>query len=223
MTHAGARWALALGPGLSSAACGCLPIPVGTPPMTATVALGTSLPAEAGEGHESPQGLIVGRAALRPLGAVADEQERRFDLSVGYVAEVPPDEALLGYLRHGGFLGVTYVPWTHRIGNGSWFTRLGVQAMPEVLWLETADQLGGGMTFSTDLELYSYASGDVAGFDVEGGFIGGAVGEGGIGITASGGVRGIDRLRYWTLGLGMSVRLPATGGLALIPAWRLWE
>lgn len=204
---------------------GCVALPFATPPMTVSVspaaAVGTSLPPAAAEDDEPARGLVVGRAAIRPLGAIADLEERTFGASLGYVAEIPPHEELVAHARHGGFVGLTHYPWSQQLGSGRWFTRLGITAMPEFVALEDGSEIGGGATFSTDLELFSYAVGGFSAASAEGGMVGGALGEGGIGVTLSSSVRGLGRLRYWVFGLGMLVRLPATGGIAVVPAWEL--
>jgi hypothetical protein len=195
--------------------------------MTVTVSpaavVGSPLPPSAEEREDASHGLIVGRAAVRPLGAVEEWPDRTFGVSFGYVGEVPPDEELFGYARHGGFVGLAAYPWTTQLGASPWFSRVGVVAMPELLVLERGTEVGGGMTFTADAELFSFASGGVGFVDSDGAFVGGALGEGGIGVSLSTSVRGIGRMRYWTFGAGVLIRLPATGGLALIPAHELLE
>lgn len=206
---------------------GCVAVPFATPPARVTVspgiAFGDVLPAQAAPEPADAYAVIEGRAAIEPLGLVRGLEERTFDFSVGYLAEVLPQQELLGYTRHGAFVGLTHHPYVLTLPDSSWATRLGITAMPELLVTENDHELGGGMTFCFQMETFSYAEGDFEDFGPEGGYAGAALGEGGIGFDAGGGVRGVDGLRYWTVHLGLVLRLPATGGVAAMPAWALLD
>lgn len=223
--HGRARAALAVGALAATSGLGCVALPFGTPPMTVTaapgLALGQSLPAAAGSDADGTKGVIAGRVALRPLSMIEGEQDRTFGASLGYLTEVPPDESMLGYTRHGAFVGLTHYPWTSDRSDGGWYTRLGINAMPELLVTEDEGKMGAGMTFSFDVETFSYADGSFSGADSDGAVLGGALGEGGIGFSLGAGVRGIDRLRYWMLTAGLTLRLPAVAGILIVPAWEL--
>jgi len=73
------------------------------------------------------------------------------------------------------------------------------------------------------LETFDYVSTDIAEVSLDGGLIGGALGEGGFGIDVGAGVRGIGEMRYWTAHLGLRMRLPAAGGLLFLPIWALLD
>jgi hypothetical protein len=214
-------WLAALG----LCAAGCLVAPFGTPPMTVSaapgIALGRPLPTQAAP--EQPKGrvLIDGRAAIEPLGLVEGLQDRPFDVSVGYLVELFPPGELIRYTHHGAFLGFTQYPWMSVAPEDSGGVRLLVRVMPELLVTEDEGRLGGGMTFNLGIETFGFVQTDFAGMSSDGGYAGVAAGEGGVGLELGAGVRGIDEMRYWSLHLGLTLRLPATGGVAAVPIWTL--
>jgi len=211
--------------GFGACAGGCLALPFGTPPMTVSaapgVALGKPLPVQAMPEQPKGRAVIEGRAAIQPLGAVEGWQDRRFDVSIGYLAELFPKSELLGYTHHGAFLGFTHHPWMSVPPGGDGGVRLSVTAMPELLVTENDAELGGGMSFDLQLETFGYVQTDFAEMSIDGGYAGGAVGEGGVGLDVGAGVRGIGEMRYWSLHLGLVLRLPATGGVVAVPIWML--
>ena len=210
---------------LATGAIGCLALPFGTPPMTVSVspgvALGKPLPAKAIADQPKGRALIEGRAAIQPLGAVAGWQDRQFDASIGYLAEIFPSRDLLEYTHHGAFVGLTVHPWTTVPPGGDGGARLSVTAMPELLVAQNDAALGAGMSFDLQLETFGYVETDFADFSVDGGYVGAAAGEAGIGLDLGAGVRGIDQMLYWSLHLGMVVRIPVTGGIVAVPIWDL--
>jgi len=206
---------------------GCLALPFATPPLSVSGTVGGAFGQVVPPGSEvqadSPQPVILTRVGLRPLGMIPDFETRRFGFVAGYEAELFPRELLYpDYTRHGGFLSVTHYPWISEPSPGGWFTRIAINAGGDVLVIEgDPDEVGGGMTFSADLELITYGRGGFAGFQGGRGIAGGAFGEGGIGLQAAAGVRGIGNARYWIATAGVSFRLPATGGILLVPIWDL--
>jgi hypothetical protein len=210
---------------LAAAASGCVALPFGTPPMTVSVspgvALGKPLPREAAPAQPAGRVLIEGRAAVQPLALAEGWQDRRFDASAGYLCELFPREDLLQYTHHGAFIGLTHYPWMSISPEGDGGVRLGVTAMPELLVTENDRELGAGMTFDLALETFGYVSSNFAELTAEGGYLGGAMGEGGIGLNLGAGVRGIGEMRYWSLHLGLVLRIPASGGIVAVPIWEL--
>ena len=53
--------------------------------------------------------------------------------------------------------------------------------------------------------------------------IGSAFGEGGIGLEITGGLRQVDDVRYGTVMVNLTMRVPASAGIALIPIPSLWR
>jgi hypothetical protein len=210
---------------LATGAVGCLALPFGTPPMTVSVspgvALGKPLPAAVEPDPPKGVGIIAGRAAIEPLGVVEGWQDRRFDASIGYLAEIFPSRDRLGYSHHGAFVGVTVHPWTSVPPGGDSGTRLSVSAMPELLVTQNDAALGAGMSFDLQLETFGFVQTDFADFSLDGGYVGAAAGEGGIGLDLGAGVRGIDQMLYWSLHLGLVLRIPASGGVVAVPIWKL--
>jgi hypothetical protein len=204
---------------------GCVALPFATPPMTVhaspAVAFGRVIPESAAPEPADAYVLVTGRAAVEPLGVVEGLEDRALDVSAGYVVELLPQEQLLGYARHGAFLGLSAYPLRSLSDDDGWHARLAVTAMPELLVNGHDREVGGGMSFTVRAETFAYARGGIADASVDGALLGGALGEAGIGVEAGASVRGVGAERYWLLSLGVVFRLPAAGGVVAVPVWAL--
>jgi len=212
-----------LTPGL----CGCIPLPFATPPMRATLtaggAAGRPVPAaEPTRGVVEP--VLTGRFGIYPAQVIEPWRERRFDLGVGYVFELFPDAELSNYTKHGAFIRGTWHPWQPTFEpGGNARTRVGLHAIGELLFDERDGDMGAGAALAASFDLIVDGWGDFAAADSDGAIIGSYGGEVGVGFEVSVGFRQIGGLRYFTTGIGITITLPASAGVVLVPLWALLD
>jgi hypothetical protein len=212
---------------------GCFP--VGLPPVElrggAATVLGGAQAADPDGVLGETTGFRAGtvRGTIAPLAAFDALNARPFDAGVGYLAELDT-ESDRTFRTHGPHLSATYFPLVQELGgsarsNPPWgkegpnpnpLLRLGLSASGELLMSEDGGnlELGGGTTASLVLDLTMFAHGPAVTTPSESGFfIGGVHGETGIGIFVSGSYRNLHGGDYGVVGGGLSLRLPALGGL----------
>jgi hypothetical protein len=155
-----------------------------------------------------PETSYAMRAGVHPLGLVDKYQTRLLDFGVGYARE----QVASKHLAQGPYLEVAAYPL--QAPAGSWTARYGLRTtfdalVPEEGWNST----GYGADLALAAEMTSFARGAFAASGSGGGVAGFAHGEGGIGAFAGVGHRRFRDDAYWLASAGISVRLPAAGGI----------
>ncbi len=184
---------------------GCLPLPYATPPARVSVG---------GGGASERGGLFVLRAGVAPQQVIESTLGRAWDVEAGYAFE-----AAEGDRRHGGFL------------TGRWWPTRGLDA-PQALRFGVE---GGGSLFDAGagahaglaFELARFVSGPHTSLDdepdtmeeAETEFIGAHHGELAVGVGLDAAWRRLDGRDEWLALALLTIRLPATFGLALVPLW----
>jgi len=77
--------------------------------------------------------------------------------------------------------------------------------------------LGGGGSLSIGYEYTGFTSGAVVDVKKLPAFFGAAYGEGGIGVELAGAGRVYGDVAIWQVTFGLTVRIPAIAGIALLP------
>jgi hypothetical protein len=151
------------------------------------------------------------RAGVHPLGLVDKYQTRMLDFGLGYVREqvARNDER---HIAQGPYIEVAAYPV--QVSAGQWIARYGLRTtvdtlVPDQGWNST----GYGGTVALAAELTDFAHGAFAASSGGDGVAGFAHGEGGIGAFAGVGHRRFRDDAYWLASAGISVRLPAAGGI----------
>lgn len=212
---------------------GCYPI--GLPPVEVR---GGAAAVLGGAQAEDPDGLLretngfragTIRGTITPLSAFDALNARPFDAGIGYLAELDM-ESDATFTTHGPHLSATYFPLVQELGgsgrsNPPWgkhgpnehaLLRLGLSASGDLLLSDDGGALdvGGGTTASLLLDLTVFAHGPAVTAASENGFfVGGVHGETGIGVFVSGSYRTLHGAEYGVVGGGLTLRLPALGGL----------
>jgi len=187
--------------GLSQA--GCYILPFATPPMQTSIGGGVRVGAPR-EPTQGP-GTFQFDIGLRPLGLVPTPayKKRLADAGIGYVVVTNGGPTL-----HGVYLDGAIFPYQGEIA------RLGVHLQPRLHFVGDTGHAAFGMATRIDIEARGFADSDFSSSSSSGGGVGHAYGEGGIGFFMEGGYARFDERHTFTMTAGLSVRIPATVGIA---------
>lgn len=195
---------------------GCLAVPVVSPPTRVSMVMGPGLPAE-------PQHTTVGpgpaavfdlRAGVEPLGVFRDLGDRRFDLSAGAAVRFTSSRTA----RPGVFGEAAAIVWQQEL-DGDTRARLRIYSGLDALAPDVRAPLWDpSVRFGVGLDLTGWTEVSPTGFwTLDGGWVGAAYGEWGLGIVAEGGWRSLPTGDEWRLSAGGEVQIPATLGVLFIP------
>ncbi|MDI1477130.1 hypothetical protein [Polyangium sp. y55x31] len=188
---------------LTSALPACIAFPFATPPIAISggggVRYGTPSTEQTGPGMGH---IDVG---VKPLQLMRAWEKRRADVGLGYTFE-----AGAGPSRHGAFFEGTVFPVVDQVG------RIGVAAQPRLWYESETDKMRFGMAVRVTAEARWFTSTTFSGTSSSGGAMGYAHGEGGLGLYLEGAYAKIGERPDVTLGFGLTCRIPATVGLALV-------
>lgn len=171
-----------------------------TPPAVARPSVGL----EVGRGEVEP--VFRFEAGLRPMAFV---RERPFDLEAAYLLEDPLETP---GARQGATLGASGE--LARFGHG----RVILRGNADVLWQSVDDQWLGGATVGLQVQVQGWipARADSAGNLAAFAFVA-AYGEAAIGAELWASVRANDQMAIGSLGLSITVSIPATAAVAAAP------
>ena len=186
----------------------CIPLPYASPPARLSIGGGLA---------EDPGGVFALRAGVAPQQVFEPALDRAWDVEAGYAFEGAP-----GARRHGGFLSGRWWP-VRGLGAPS-ASRFGVEGGGSVF------DSGPGAHVGVAFEVSRFVRGPHSSLEEdgpddggEGAFFGAHYGELAIGVGIDGAWRRVDGRDEW-LALGLlTIRLPATVGLMLVPIWRADE
>jgi hypothetical protein len=193
----------------SLGAVGCIALPFATPPVKGSLGGRAYIPALT----DGDSGLLNFQIGVNPLQLFPDYQERRFDFGVGYVGNTGDN-----YYFNGAYLELTGFPWVEKLATGA-VARASISAEPTI-FVDKYSRTGAGLGGKLGLEFAAFADGPIDSISPKAGIIGGAFGEGGLGVYFEGfGARVFDDpapgggTTYFSIGGGLSFRLPAAAGL----------
>ena len=201
-TGSGFDWVGSFVPLLALTAC----LPFAAPPSRLTIAPGSAFGAA-----EAPAsyGVMQLRATLLPLDLVPELERRRFDVGVGYGAELPL--ARSPAKLHGPYLELTGYPLIWELSP-----RLRLQAGAQLAgeWMlrsEGASGWGATLGFSTELltsanDTFLTRSGHRA-------ILGHALGQWGIGLMTNASFRSFEQGSQANVAFGLNLRLPLLAGI----------
>jgi hypothetical protein len=164
------------------------------------------------EGGDIP---ISVRVAATPMGFGSGWLGRNFDFGGGYIWESGKSRVI-----EGGFFEGGYAPFRGQIGGNSW-GRLLARGQFRVLKQDGLPHFGVGGAISISGELLTYAEGPIAAIGKDGGLVGYAFGETGIGLFAEGAYARFPTFDTFSIIAGLQVRLPASAGFIWVWAWKL--
>ncbi|MDI3284867.1 hypothetical protein [Polyangium sp. 15x6] len=188
---------------LTSALPACIAFPFATPPVAISGGGGVRYGASSTE--QTGPGMGHVDVGVKPLQLMRDWQKRRADVGVGYTFE-----AGAGPSRHGAFFEGTVFPVVDQIA------RIGVGAQPRLWYEPETDRMGFGMAARVTAEVRAFEATTFSGTSSSGGAMGYAHGEAGLGLYLEGAYAKIGERPNVTLGFGLTARIPATVGLALV-------
>jgi hypothetical protein len=196
----------------SLGATGCIVLPFATPPVKGSIG---------GRGYiprlkDGDRGMLSGQVSVNPLQLTPKYLERRFDFGVGYVGNTGDN-----YYFHGGYVELTGFPWAEKLPTGV-VARASISAEPTI-FVDKYSRIGAGSGAKLGLEFAGFTKGPFEDSGQKGFFGGWAYGEGGLGFYLEGfGARVFDDSApgggrtYFSIGGGLSVRLPASVGLLVV-------
>lgn len=192
---------------------GCVAAPWAAPPIVAAAGGGARVAPS--DGAEPTYDL---RAGVSPFGITPSWVKRRGDLAFGYLYQGGRSAGV-----HEGWLQGGVVAGSRRAGDG--VLRVVPHGEVRVLYDPHLGRLGRGASLGVIGELAAPASGPISSSGTNGGLIGAAWGEGGVGFYADlaaldlenrfgpGDRAGPNGYFAWTLTAGLVVRIPATAGV----------
>ncbi|MDI1443169.1 hypothetical protein [Polyangium sp. 6x1] len=176
--------------------------PFGTPPVAVSVGGGVRLGAP--KIKSTDPAMVHVDVGLKPLQLIREWQKRRADINLGYTFE-----AGAGPSRHGAFAEGTVFPVVDRSG------RIGISAQPRLWYEPGTDKMGLGMAARITGELTTFVDKPFSGSSSSGAGAGIAYGEAGAGLYLEGAYAKIGERPNVTIGLGLTVRIPATAGVGI--------
>lgn len=196
-----------------SCATGCAAVPFISPPVSTSVGVGGRTMKAAGvpRTYDAP---IQLRSGVNLLGLFRELGARRGDGSVGYFA----DFAERGTVQ-GGFLEGSGVVLQHGVGSG--LGKLSVRAQARLLKLAPENAWGHGASLGVSWEFVAFADDDFHTLNGDGGIIGHAYGEGGVGVLLEGSYLKAGTVTGWAGSLSLITRIPASYGIAFAWIWAL--
>ena len=200
---------------------GCMPLPFASPPLRASFNVGPSggfqqLDGKVDDGVVASLG---GRFGLHPLGAVRSLRERPADVGIGYLIETTVTPNIDGPTAHGPYIEVAAHPWQARQPKPGRLSRLAVFATGDVLFATRhGGFLSGGGTLGVGFEWGKWVADPFVEVDEDSldAVLGYAEGEASIGVQLATGFRMQQGLPWWLVTVGLTVRLPASAGVAVI-------
>jgi len=190
---------------------GCVGMPYLSPPMQVSVGTG-GRSSSAKAGGDVPISVRVGAT---PMGFGEGWLGRNFDFGGGYLWEYGRSRTIEGGYVEGG-----YAFLRGQLGPRSW-GRVLARGQLRVLKPEDSSRLGVGGAITLSGELVTYVEGPIGGVTKDGGFIGWAFGEAGLGLYAEGAYARFPDFDTFMVSIGLQVRLPASAGFLWVWAWKL--
>lgn len=189
----------------------CVGAPYLSPPLQVNVGGGGRASSDK-NGGDIPLSV---RVAATPMGFGEGWLGRRFDFGGGYIWESGKERVIEGGFFEGGF-----APAVGQLGNRSW-GRLLARGQFRVLKQQGDPRFGVGGALSITGELVTYTEGPIAAVGKDGGLVGWAFGETGIGLFAEGAYARFPTFDTFAIIAGLQVRLPASAGFVWVWAWKL--
>ena len=186
---------------------GCIAFPFATPPLRISVSGEARKVVPAPAKMTTPAALHLD-AGIHPLQILPTQQRRRGDVGLGYMLDTGSK-----YTLHGAYVEGAVFPLMDDLG------RFGVHMQPRLLFEGDTGRAGFGMGLRLSGELRGLADGPFSSSDSQGGAVGYAYGEAGIGIYLEGGLSRVGERNTFNVGFGVSARLPAMAGIA----WVFWR
>jgi hypothetical protein len=215
---------------------GCTPLPYISPPIRGSIGLGPvggeRVRSDTGDKEDvSSEASISARFSLNPLSMIRGQEDRGFDLGLGYVLtdslSEEPDRALL----HGPYLEVAGYFLRHRTSAQS-SIRLGLISRGDLLLSSgRSDDLGWGIsgglvfefgtfldgeTFIDEKETVMHTADREEVVDVRPSTIGIAYGETSIGVEVVGGWSDVGTEEVWHVMCALVFRLPVSAGVHFV-------
>jgi hypothetical protein len=164
------------------------------------------------EGGDAPVSI---RVAATPMGFGEGWLGRSFDFGGGYIWEAGKSRVIEGAFFEGG-----YAMFKGQIGAQTW-GRMLARAQVRVLKPTDDPRFGVGGALQISGELVTYAEGPLALVGKDGGLVGYAFGEAGIGFFAEGSYARFPTFSTFAIIGGLQFRLPASAGFIWVWAWKL--
>ncbi len=190
---------------------GCVGLPYISPPLQVGVGTG-GRSSSAKEGGDVPLSMRIG---AYPMGFGEGWLGRSFDFGGGYIIESGKSRVIEGGYFEGGYAFVR-----GPLGSRAW-GRMLARAQLRVLKPTDDPRFGVGGALQINAELVTYAEGPIAAVGKNGGLIGWAFGETGIGLYAEGAYARFPSFDTFAVTVGLQVRLPASAGFLWVWAWKL--
>ncbi|HTU62276.1 MAG TPA: hypothetical protein VMF89_27645, partial [Polyangiales bacterium] len=182
-------------------------LPFAAPPSRLTVAPGRAFGASGAAA--SSHGSVLLRGTWLPLDAVQALERRRFDVGVGYGAELPVVRSAAAL--HGPYLELSGYPLQWELSQ-SLRLQAGVQLAGEWL-LRNEGAAGWGATLGFSTELLTSANDTFLSRSGHRAVLGHALGQWGIGLVTSAAFRSFEHGSQANVALGLNLRVPLLVGV----------
>jgi hypothetical protein len=189
--------------GLVLTQAGCIAFPFITPPLQLSVGPAVRYGAPK-KPSRNPVFAHVD-VGLRPLQLMRDWRQRRAEVGAGYAVD-----AGSGPLLHCIYMDGTFFPYVDSTA------RLGIHAQPRVHIADDTGRASFGMGTRVDIEGRWFVSKSFSSSGSRAAAIGYAHGEGAFGLYVEGGYAKLEDRPTFSVGLGLTARIPLTAGVALV-------
>lgn len=190
---------------------GCVGAPYVAPPLEVGIG-GTG---RASSSRNGSDGALSVRVAATPMGFGEGWLGRKFDFGIGYINETGTVRTIEGAFAEGGLAIVR-----GQVGARSW-GRVLARGQWRVLKASDDPRFGMGGAISLTGELVTYTEGPFAAVGKDGGVVGYAFGETGLGLFFEGGYARFPSFDVFQVTGGLQIRLPASAGFVWAWAWKL--
>ena len=212
----------------------CVPIPYVVPPIRAESQLAHPLAAGDALAQETERGAAnqLHRVGVFPLGFVPSSLGRKFDVGAGVIFADSPlhigwqehdDVAQVEFLQAdhlGGFVEGHYWFKVLKPENGTSAQRFGV--VFDAQYFEPSSvgshqEPGLGASLGIEFESAMLTTFAYQGQVEEGAFVGVAAGELGYAVSAKASYHDLGYVDYWSTGVSVAIRFPASAGVFFLP------